>query len=166
MIPAARLAPLAVLVPLLAGCMGPPEPRSLDITLIRQDANGREDGRFILTAYNSGEDDVVELATQDESERFTGRLIQERTVSQEWLPSLYQRPIYRRGRLYYSSDDTYVLRPVSRYSSNAVALMSGDKGRTLKCSFHMDIPIQGIFGGGSGDCVRSDGTKYVVPSLR
>lgn len=156
---------MLLLAAALGGCaISPPQPTTLDLPLVMQDAQGRESGRGSFTAYNDGQGPAVELlASPPDGERFQGRLIQDSTVSQEWRPSLYQPPRWYRGRYYYPEDDFYSLQPVTRYSGKGEALLTGDKGRTMKCSFTFAAPGRSIFGGGFGDCQLSDGSKAVIP---
>lgn len=162
-----RLMGVTLAVLALAGCAsGPPQPKSIEAPTIAQGKDGRESGRGTLSAYNSGQDERIELKTTvDGDESFSGPLIQHRSTAREWQRNVYQPPYYYRGRPYYPDYDNYSPQTVVRYESEGNALLIGNKGRTMSCRFTFTRAQRSIFGGGFGECSVSDGTKLVVPNF-
>ncbi|MFD2263738.1 hypothetical protein ACFSM5_12630 [Lacibacterium aquatile] len=162
-----RLSVAALATLALVGCAsGPPQPSNIQAPTIAQGKDGRESGRGTLSAYNSGQDDRIELKTTlDGGEGFSGPLIQHRSTAREYQRSVYQPPVYYRGGFYYPDYDTYTPQLVTRYETEGTALLMGDKGRSMSCRFTFTRPNRSIFGGGFGECSVSDGTKLVVPNF-
>lgn len=142
----------------LAACT-PPQPqfRTLDAALIGQD--GRQGERFTMNASYYPGDGAVQLATVlPGGEKFSGNLIQETRTTYPQRPA-YRPPVIVRGRLFYPDDDYYDYGPRTEYGSKGQALLLGTQARTLTCTFTFARAVTGLFGGGFGECVVSDGQK-------
>lgn len=59
-------------------------------------------------------------------------------------------PVY--GAAYYSGFQT-------EYEGKVVATLFGNHGRSMRCRFTLNVPNQGLVGGGVGDCEVSDGSR-------
>jgi len=59
-------------------------------------------------------------------------------------------------------DDSLILKDSSRVSSQARALLLGNRSNTMECRFQLSSPEAGIEGGGIGNCETSHGQKIAV----
>lgn len=52
------------------------------------------------------------------------------------------------------------------YSGRVVAVLTSDRGKSMRCDFHLDTPERGMKSGGQGDCQVSNGERItaVFPS--
>jgi len=61
-----------------------------------------------------------------------------------------------------SDDDSLILTDSTTLSSDASALLIGNRGSTMNCTFRFSDPDSGIDGGGIGDCETSKKQKVAI----
>lgn len=111
---------------------------------------GVSDGKNVQFEYQQRffESDGTLRITMPEGETYTGKFVQ-RTVSttgDEW----------EIGES--SNDDSFIFNNSNTTSSQAEAVLIGNKGSTMKCKLQLSDPSFGIDGGGIGSCKTSTGT--------
>ncbi len=113
---------------------------------------GVSEGRSVQMEYQQGfqENDGILKITMRNGETFSGKFVQKSSSK-----SGDELSIPLRGQS--SDEDTIVLSDSTTVSSQADALLIGNKGNTMKCKFQLSDPESGIEGGGIGSCKTSTG---------
>ena len=99
--------------------------------------------------YKQGflENDGILKVTMQNGEIFSGKFVQK--------SSSKSGDAWKIGES--SGDDNLILNDSTTVSSQAEAILIGNKGSTMKCKFQLSDPESGIDGGGIGSCRTSTG---------
>jgi hypothetical protein len=125
----------------------------LALTLVACESTGTirglSDGRSIDMEYQQGfqENDGQLKVTMQNGEVFTGKFVQKSSIKSGNAWDIGEA----------SSDDNFILSDSTTVSSQAEAILIGNKGSTMKCKFELTDPESGIGGGGIGNCRTSKG---------
>jgi len=123
-----------------------------------QGKNGAEKGTMNIsfqTDFGGGNGKVTAAAS--DGEIFNGNVIGEKTESRS---SSESEGTGVSGNVERFHTNAHSGRS-SKYSPNAKAVLIGNRGHSMKCSFTLNTPSLGITGGAVGECKISDGR--VVP---
>lgn len=111
---------------------------------------GVSDGRGVQFEYEQRlfENDGTLRITMPDGEAYTGKFVQKAssTFGDEW----------QIGES--SGDDTFILNSSGTVSSQAEAILIGNRKSTMKCQFQFSNPDAGAVGGGIGSCRTSAGS--------
>ena len=110
---------------------------------------GVSEGRSVQMEYKQGflENDGILKVTMQNGEIFSGKFVQK--------SSSKSGDAWKIGES--SGDDNLILSDSTTVSSQAEAILIGNKGTTMKCKFQLSDPESGIDGGGIGSCRTSTG---------
>lgn len=108
-------------------------------------------GKVVQFDYQQGlfENDGLLSVVMPDGERFSGKFVQNTSSSSgsDW----------EIGES--SNDDALILKDSTIKSSQAKAVLIGDKGNTMQCQFQFSDPDSGVDGGGVGSCETSNNQK-------
>jgi hypothetical protein len=112
---------------------------------------GVTEGKGIQFDYQQGffESDGTLRVIMPDGESYSGKFVQKSTTDSgnEW----------EIGES--SDDDNFTLKNSTTVSSQADAILIGNRGNTMKCNFQFSEPDWGIDGGGIGHCKSSIGKE-------
>lgn len=118
-----------------------------------QNAQGLSEGNVALTVIEDFSSNAPEImARLPNGEQFRGKVVYEVTVTS--------------GHIDYDNKNNSNQSSTRRedyktYSPNAQAMLMGNQGHTMNCTFRLANPPIGVRGGGIGQCTISDGR--IVP---
>lgn len=111
---------------------------------------GVSEGRGVQFEYQQRffDNDGALKITMPDGETFTGKFVQKSTSTSgnEW----------EIGES--SGDDSFILKDSNTVSSQADAVLLGNRGNSMTCKFQLSDPSFGIDGGGIGNCQTSTNT--------
>ena len=110
---------------------------------------GVSEGRSVQMEYEQGflENDGILKVTMQSGETFSGKFVQKSSSKSGDAWNIGES----------SDDDSLILSDSTTISSQAEAILIGNKGNTMKCKFQLSDPESGIDGGGIGSCRTSTG---------
>lgn len=111
---------------------------------------GVSDGRGVQFEYEQrlfANDGTLRI-TMPDGETYAGKFVQKAssTFGDEWLIGES------------SGDDSFIFNSSGTVSSQAEAILIGDRKSTMKCKFQFSDPDSGAVGGGIGSCQTSTGS--------
>jgi len=112
---------------------------------------GMSEGGSVQMEYEQGfqENDGTLKVTMKDGETFSGKFVQKSSSkSGDGISIAIGKS---------SDNDTIILDDSTTVSSQAEALLIGNRGSTMKCRFQLSNPESGIDGGGIGSCKTSKG---------